>query len=505
MSKTIDDFGLMSRRVLNMFGFLSFLVIVAAAEIFFTHASEAASPWIFVSPEGNYNLCLDDSGSGTTNGNKVDIWPCNGTEAQEWTYNSNHTITDFGKCLDVYQQGTANGTKVDLYQCNGGSNQYWTYTGSDTLVSKQSGDCLDDPQGSTTKGTQLQIWACNGNTQQYWYYETSPTPPPATPVPPTPRPTVNPTPTPVVPVSNPAPAPGGGTGGGSGGSGGGSGGDTSAAATPTTPGNFTATAASDNAVINLSWTASSDAAGITGYQLERSIDNATWTVLSSDITDVTYSDTGVDFGVHYYYRIKALDANGNASAYATADAITANFVGTATSTSGSTSYTSSDGLVTVMLPDGAVDGSVDCSVTPDPATNFATGQRKVVAGPYELLCKDANGNTVTSFSQALAWSVNLKNRLKGVTKPTAYTAGSSNNLSAITNAKFNRSSQVMTFTTTTANDVLVLATVTHGVPWNLVVIILVVLGVMGGVAVIILRRRQKLNYDEYLRTKYYNL
>ncbi len=542
--KTIDDFGLFSRRALNILAAFSFLAIFAAVGIYMTHKSQAASGEVVVSPVGNYGYCMDDFHSQTGSAgapNKVDIWGCNGSTAQDWTYNSNHTITDFGQCLDVYQGGKTSGSKVDLFPCNGGTNQLWTTTAQNTLVNTGSGLCLDDPSASTTDGTQLQIWTCNGNVQQIWYWSA-----PATPVPtpaPTPKPTVNPTPAPT-PVPTPAPTPnpggggggtGGGTGGGSGGSGGtgggtgsgsggssggtgggggssdtgggssGSGSSSSSASVPSTPGNFTATADSTNAVITLSWTASSDAVGIMGYQVERSVDDATWSVLSTDATGDGYDDTSVNFGVHYYYRIKAIDNSGNESGYATADATTASFVGTASAGSGSSSYTSEDGLATVTLPSGAVAGSVDCSVAVDTATNFATKSHKVVAGPYELVCKDANGNAVTSFAQALSWSISLKNKLKGVSGPTAYTATASSTLSVITNAKFNTSSQVMTFTTTSANDVLVLATISHGISWSFVVIILVVLGIAGGVATLILRRQQKSNYDDYLRTKYYNL
>jgi ricin-type beta-trefoil lectin protein len=504
------------------------LSVVVGSQSRGIHADTVTTPQFASAMSGQ---CLDDYHDSSTNDNPVVMWPCDGSPGEHWTVNGQY-IQINGLCLDVKQGGTANGSLVEIYTCHNGTNQQWNRGPAKSInsqtyydyVNANSGTCLDGLAPGTANGTQIQIWKCNGDTQQYWVPGSKTVV--TTPVP-TPTPTsgggggggTKPTPTPG----------GGGSGGGGGGSGGGSGsgsgsgggstsggggggggivssgGITSTAAAPTTPGNFTAVADNTNAVISLSWTASSDVAGIQSYQLERSIDNATWQILSTNITDVTYDDTTVDFGVHYYYRIKAIDYNGNESGYATADATTAAFVGTATSGGGSTSYTSDDGLATVTLPDGAVAGSVDCSVTVDTTTNFTTKQRKVVAGPYQLLCKDANANTVTSFSQPLAWSVKLKNKLKGVTKPTAYTADANANLNAISNAKFSNSSKVMTFTTTTANDVLVLGTITHGISWDLVVIILVILGVMGGVAVLILRRQQKSNYDDYLRTKYYNL
>ena len=36
--------------------------------------------------KGQHGKCLDDFGGGTANGNKVDIWTCNGTASQKWTF-----------------------------------------------------------------------------------------------------------------------------------------------------------------------------------------------------------------------------------------------------------------------------------------------------------------------------------------------------------------------------------------------------------------------------------
>ncbi len=472
-----------------------------------SHAASQSYPDIISA--ANTNACVAASGD------SIVTATCDGSAGQRWTSGSDDAIEFNGLCMSA--TGSGNQALVVLESCNESTLQQWNRWNG-TTINGQTYDWFSDSQYCMSLnggiGSEVVMSTCsNSDSQEFWAASqftitTTPTP--------TPKPTTAPKPTPT-PTPNPTGGSGGGGGGGSGGSGGGSGGGgvssgsggggggSAAADVPTTPGNFTALAAATNAVISLSWTASTDASGILGYQIERSIDDATWSVLSTDATGLSYDDTSVDFGVHYYYRIKAIDNNGNESAYATADTTTASFVGTASDSSGSTTYTSEDGLASVTLPAGAVTGSVDCSVAVDTTTNFTTKQKKVVAGPYQLLCKDANGNSVTSFTQALSWSINLKNKLKGVTKPTAYTADGNGNLSTISNAKFNASTQHMTFTTTTANDVLVLATITHGISWNLVVIILVVLAAMGGVAMLILRRQQKAKYDDYLRTKYYNL
>ncbi|HEV2373982.1 MAG TPA: ricin-type beta-trefoil lectin domain protein [Streptosporangiaceae bacterium] len=111
--------------------------------------------------------CVDDRGSGTTDGTIVEMWTCNSGANQQWTIEGNGTIQVFGKCLDIVGGGTANGTLVDLWTCNSGANQQWV-AANGTLVNPVSGQCLDDPGFNTGNGTQLDIWACNGGTNQQW-------------------------------------------------------------------------------------------------------------------------------------------------------------------------------------------------------------------------------------------------------------------------------------------------------------------------------------------------
>ena len=113
--------------------------------------------------------CVDDNNGSGTNGTKVQIWNCDGnTSAQNWTVNSNGTLTIDGGCLDITGANFANGTLIELWTCNGGSNQQWQATGGQ-LVNPASGKCLDDPGSSTANGTQLDLWTCNGGSNQQWH------------------------------------------------------------------------------------------------------------------------------------------------------------------------------------------------------------------------------------------------------------------------------------------------------------------------------------------------
>jgi chitinase len=116
---------------------------------------------------GYQGLCLDDRSASTANFNPIQVYTCNGTNAQQWTVNSNGSLTVLGNCLDVAGAGTANGTLVDLYPCNGTGAQSWVHESNGELVNANSGKCLDDT-GFGGSGTQVQIWACADSSNQQW-------------------------------------------------------------------------------------------------------------------------------------------------------------------------------------------------------------------------------------------------------------------------------------------------------------------------------------------------
>ena len=116
----------------------------------------------------NSAKCVDDNNGSGTPGTKVQMWDCDGnTAAQNWTVNSNGTLTIAGGCMDITGAKSANGTLIELWTCNGGANQQWQAQ-SGELVNPATGKCLDDPASNTTNGTQLVLWTCNGGANQHW-------------------------------------------------------------------------------------------------------------------------------------------------------------------------------------------------------------------------------------------------------------------------------------------------------------------------------------------------
>jgi fibronectin type 3 domain-containing protein len=90
------------------------------------------------------------------------------------------------------------------------------------------------------------------------------------------------------------------------------GGDTTA---PSAPTGLTATALSTSR-IDLSWTASTDNVGVTGYRVERcqGANCTSWAQVGTPTT-TDFSNTGLATNTTYRFRVRAVDAAGNLSAY----------------------------------------------------------------------------------------------------------------------------------------------------------------------------------------------
>ncbi|WP_181799226.1 RICIN domain-containing protein [Kitasatospora acidiphila] len=115
--------------------------------------------------------CIDDSNSDTNNSNKIDIWDCNGTAAQNIVFahgtDGVGTLIVLGKCLDLGSSPTW-GTHVQLWDCNNTVNQKWVYSDG-TLRNPSSGFCLDIAGSNINNGTPLVAWSCSGLRNQQWF------------------------------------------------------------------------------------------------------------------------------------------------------------------------------------------------------------------------------------------------------------------------------------------------------------------------------------------------
>jgi len=141
-----------------------------------TGTSPSPSPTPSPSPaayhpfKGYDGKCMDDTGNGSADRTKIQIWTCGAADrAQYWQYSGGELVHN-GKCVND-QRGGGDGSHAILYTCNGAANEIWTHLANGELVLKARGGkyCLDDPAFSTRNGTQLILYTCNGGANQRWY------------------------------------------------------------------------------------------------------------------------------------------------------------------------------------------------------------------------------------------------------------------------------------------------------------------------------------------------
>ncbi len=130
----------------------------------------AGSGPIIFKPAGGSNICLDNKGAGTANGNPVQAYTCNSSASQQWKpYEGDTTDGELrnpnGKCLQA--AGTTSGSKIQLYTCNGGSTEHWQYLttkGSTRLYNVGAKLCAAFTTAAS--GQAALVKTCDGSTSQ---------------------------------------------------------------------------------------------------------------------------------------------------------------------------------------------------------------------------------------------------------------------------------------------------------------------------------------------------
>ncbi|MGK3945087.1 glycoside hydrolase family 19 protein [Streptomyces sp. RP5T] len=112
--------------------------------------------------------CVDVAGANSANGTPVQLFDCNGTDAQLVTKHDDGTLRVFDKCLDVDGADTTAGTAVQLWECHGAPNQQWVVTEAQDIVNPAADKCLDVRDNNSANGARLQIWTCTGAANQKW-------------------------------------------------------------------------------------------------------------------------------------------------------------------------------------------------------------------------------------------------------------------------------------------------------------------------------------------------
>ncbi|MBB5319405.1 hypothetical protein HDF09_004113 [Edaphobacter lichenicola] len=151
----------------------------------------------------NDGLCLDVPGASTSNGQQLDQFSCNGTNAQAFTLvqvnpapgnpvaptaaappppptpnpNAWYNVVNVndGSCVDVFDWGTALGTRLDQWTCgNDQANQQWQLTPVGNGVYQVHSRFVTmswnvtGGTGATGNQTPIQLWSYGGNSNEQW-------------------------------------------------------------------------------------------------------------------------------------------------------------------------------------------------------------------------------------------------------------------------------------------------------------------------------------------------
>jgi hypothetical protein len=111
--------------------------------------------------------CLDvadDRGADGAEGAAVQIFGCNGSNAQSWTVQDG-TLQALGRCLEA--AGDSTGSHLELHGCDGGGAQHWQLS-SGAIVNPGSALCLDVQDQVTDDGTPVVTATCTAGPGQSW-------------------------------------------------------------------------------------------------------------------------------------------------------------------------------------------------------------------------------------------------------------------------------------------------------------------------------------------------
>jgi hypothetical protein len=114
------------------------------------------------------DMCLYDAGNSAASGTKVEVWKCDASVAQRWTYlpdpgsDSSGTLVIHGKCATIVRQGARPHLGLVLRACTGAASQGWSLQfGAAWLYNPASGLCMTDPHYSMRDGTQAGVETCS--------------------------------------------------------------------------------------------------------------------------------------------------------------------------------------------------------------------------------------------------------------------------------------------------------------------------------------------------------
>ncbi|CAN5187611.1 hypothetical protein BH09PAT3_BH09PAT3_5940 [soil metagenome] len=248
--------------------------------------------------------------------------------------------------------------------------------------------------------------------------------------------------------------------------------------TPSTPENFSANVISSK-IVELAWDASTNT---DHYVINRSIDNNSWQEVANT-KGLTYKDESAAFSTTYYYQLHAVGADGQVSPTANAQVTTKEFEATANTVS------SQDKLVTVAIPEGAIDGDYSCTLHPEDISSSTESSKSVVLGPYAMFCITGDGEIISDFAEPVTIAMKLGSVVDGYTDIKAQTQGEKSWTGV--KSSYDETKKQLSFTLTSTKTFAATGTKKSSPIGTIILIFFILLLIAGAIfAVVFFRRRQ---------------
>ena len=157
------------------------LLTISFIAFFNAHASaQIAKGYYFIHSVSDSDYCIDLQKGVVQNGQNIQLYQSNGTEAQKWYFEPNNDGTYFIRSakntefvLDATKAVAADGTNVQLYHFNGTKAQKWyadeSTSGCFFLRSALDWNYVIDLRKAITEnGNNIQLYHHNGTAAQKW-------------------------------------------------------------------------------------------------------------------------------------------------------------------------------------------------------------------------------------------------------------------------------------------------------------------------------------------------
>lgn len=121
-----------------------------------------------ISLQSQSDSCIDNSKQRLRDGNKIQLYKCNGKESQQWSLHSDGSLRIQDYCIQIPNNSKKPKTLLELHKCNGSKGQVWEVNKNGTITNPNSNLCLEPKNGETANGVALWVNKCNGSSAQKW-------------------------------------------------------------------------------------------------------------------------------------------------------------------------------------------------------------------------------------------------------------------------------------------------------------------------------------------------